>query len=294
MKFPSLLFRGALAFAIAFPLAAAAADTVLVEAGEAKVTTVDVRADALRIPPEIRAVTLTKPQSILQLSNNLVVRRALAAEAEAAGIANEPTTQSALQIARDRVLSDLLFARMDEANKPTRQVVESMALLNYKANPKRFDLPEEFGASHILVRVETPDAKAKAQAILAELKAGADFAKVAREKSEDTNAKEGGDLGFFPPGQMVPPFDAAVQKMQKPGELSDVVETQFGYHIIRFNGRRASGVRTFEQVREPLMREAEAKILQDKRLAHVQEIQRAVKFDQAAIEAFANSNTTTR
>lgn len=291
MKFLSLLSRGAFALALAFPFAALAADTVLVEAGRAKVTSTDVQADALRIPPEIRTVTLAKPQSIMQLSNNLIVRRVLAAEAEAAGIANEPTTQSAIQIARDRVLSDILFARMDEANKPTRQVVEGIALLNYKANPKRFDLPEEYGASHILIRAETPEAKAKAQAVLAELKAGADFATMARQKSEDTNAKDGGDLGFFPAGQMVAPFDAAVQKLQKPGELSDVVETQFGYHIIKFAGRRPAGIRTFEQVKEPLMREAEAKILQDKRLAHIQELQSSIKFDQAAIESFAKSNT---
>lgn len=294
MKFLSLFTCGAFALALSCPVAALAADSVLVEAGKAKVTSTDVQADALRIPPEIRAVTLAKPQSVLQLSNNLIVRRLLAAEAEAAGIANEPTTQSALQIARDRVLSDILFARMDEANKPARQVVEGIALLNYKADPRRFDLPEEYGASHILIRSETPGAKAKAQGILAELKAGADFATVAREQSQDTNAKDGGDLGFFPAGQMVAPFDAAVQKMKTPGELSDVVETQFGYHIIKFTGRRPAGVRPFEQVKEPLMREAEAKILQDRRLAHVQELQRSIKFDQAAIEAFANSNTTTK
>jgi peptidyl-prolyl cis-trans isomerase C len=89
---------------------------------------------------------------------------------------------------------------------------------------------------------------------------------------------------------MVAPFEAALQKMQKPGELSELVETLFGYHIIRFEGRRSAGVRTFEQVKESLMREAEAKILNDKRLEQVQRIQGTVKFNQAAIEAFAESN----
>jgi len=290
MKLFSLVFRSALALAICSPLAAFAADAVLAETGKSSVTGTDVQGDALRIPTDSRKFALTKPEAVQQLANNLVIRRALAAEAEAAGLANDPALQGAIRIARDRVLSDALFAKMDAANKPTVQVLESLASLNYKANPKRFDLPEEFGASHILIKSDTPDAKAKAEAILAELKAGADFATLAKKHSEDTSAHNGGSLGYFAVGQMVPEFDAAIRKMQKPGELSGLVQTQFGYHIIKFEGRRSAGVRPFEQVKEVLMREAEAKILNDKRLEEVRRIQEKVKFNQAAIEAFAASN----
>lgn len=290
MKLNSLLSQGAFALILSIPLAAHSAEAVLAETGKISVTTTDVQGDALRIPVEVRTSTLAKPEAVQQLANNLVVRRTFAAEAEAAGIANDPAVQGAIRIARDRVLSDLLFARMDAANKPSRQVVEAIALTNYKGNPKRFDLPEEFGASHILIKSDTPDAKAKAQSILAELKAGADFATLAKKYSQDNNAQSGGNLGYFPAGQMVGPFDAAVQKMQKPGELSDVVETQFGYHIIKFEGRRSAGVRPFEQVKDVLIREAEVKILNDKRMAQVQRIQDTVKFDEAAIKSFAESN----
>jgi peptidyl-prolyl cis-trans isomerase C len=150
-------------------------------------------------------------------------------------------------------------------------------------------MPEESGASHILIKRDTPGAKAKAEALLAELKAGADFAKLARERSEDGNAKDGGSLGYFPPGRMVAPFDAAVLRLQKPGELSDVVETQFGYHIIKLEGRRSAGVRPFEQVKDVLIREAEAKILSDRRLEYVQKIRDTVKYNQKAIADFASS-----
>lgn len=289
-QFLSLMTRGTLVLLLSLPLASFAAEPVLAEVGKSSVTSTDVQGDALRIPVELRSSTLARPEAVQQLANNLVVRRALAAEAEAAGLASNPATQSAIQIAKDRILSDLLFARMDEANKPTRQVVEAIALLNYNANRQRFDLPEEYGASHILIKSDTPDAKAKATAILAELKAGADFATLAKQKSQDGNAKDGGQLGFFPAGQMVGPFDAVVRKMKEPGELSDVVETQFGYHIIKFEGRRAAGVRPFEQVKEVLIREAEAKILNDRRIEYVQRIQDKVKFDKAAIEAFANAS----
>jgi peptidyl-prolyl cis-trans isomerase C len=290
MKLYSLLFRCALALVLSAPFAAFSAEAVLAEIGKVSVTTADIQGDALRIPVEARKPTLAKPEVVEQLASNLIIRRAFAAEAEAAGLANDPAIQSAMRIARDRMLSDLLFARMDAANKPPREVVEAIASTNYKANPKRFDLPEEMGASHILIKSDTPDAKAKAEAILAELKAGADFAALAKKYSQDNNADKGGDLGYFAAGQMVAPFDAAVQKMKTPGELSEVVQTQFGYHIIKFEGRRPAGVRSFEQVKDVLMREAEVKILNDKRLEQVQRVRETVKFNPAAIKAFADSN----
>lgn len=286
------VFRGAVAFAIAAaPLLASAQEPALAEAaGKFRVNTGDVQGDALRIPPEIRKSTLTRPDAIQQLANNLVIRRALAADAEAAGLANDPAIQGALRIARDRVLSDALFAKMDAANKPTRQTVESLAEAHYKANPKRFDLPEETGTSHILIKKVTPDAKAKAEQVLAQLKAGADFATLAKAHSQDSNAVQGGLVGYFPDGQMVPEYEAAARTLKKPGDLSGVVETQFGYHIIKLEGRRPSGVRSFAEVKEVLMREVEAKILTDKRQEVIQRLQSTVVFDKAALDAFAASN----
>lgn len=289
MKFFSFFFQCAVALALTVPLVVAAADPILAETGKSSVTSIDVQGDALRIPVESRKSTLANPDAVQQLTNNLVIRRALAAQAEAAGLLQDPAIQSAIRIARDRILSDQLFARMDEANKPSRAVVEAIAETNYKANPKRFDLPEELGASHILIKSDTPDARAKAMAILTELKAGADFATLARQKSEDSTKKDGGYLGYFVAGQTVAPFDAVLQKMQKPGELSDIVETQFGFHIVKFEGKRPPGVRPFEQVKPTLVREAEAKILTAKRLEQTQKIQDTVKFNRSAIEAFAES-----
>ena len=289
MKYLPCLSSGAFALLLSIPIGALAAEPVLAEAGTVTVTAADIQGDALRIPSEFRSATLARPEAVRQLANNLVVRRALAAEAEAAGLLKDPATQSALQISKEKFLSDLLLARMDEANKPKRQVLEAIALTHYKANPKRFDLPEQRGASHILIKRETPDASAKAAAILQELKEGADFASLARQKSEDNNANDGGYLGYFAAGQMVPEFDAAVRKMQEPGELSGVVETQFGYHIIKYEGSRPAGLRPFEQVKELLMREAEGKILEEKRFEQIKAIQERVKINQAAIEAFAKS-----
>jgi peptidyl-prolyl cis-trans isomerase C len=292
MKFSVLLCRGvAASLFVLTPLMACAADAALAEAGKVAITATDIQGDALRIPVESRKGTLAKSDNVKQLANNLVVRRMLAAQAEAAGLANDPAVQGALRVARDRVLSDALFARMDAANKPNAKAIDDLALATYKSNPKRFEMPEETGARHILIKLDTPDAKAQAGQILAELKAGADFDKLAKEKSQDPgSAAAGGALGYFPAGRMVPPFEAALGKLQKPGELSDLVETQFGYHIIKLEGRRPAGIRPFEQVKDVLRRELEVKTLNDKRLAEEQRIQDTVKFNQAAIDEFAASN----
>jgi peptidyl-prolyl cis-trans isomerase C len=287
MFLSTLLRCSLLVTVLAAPLALQAAEPVLLEAGAAKVGPADIEGDALRIPIESRKAALSAPENVYQLANNLVIRRALAVQAESDGLANDPAVQAAIRIARDRVLSDALFARMDAANKPTASVVDALAATTYKSNPQRFNLPEETSARHILVGIKTPDAKAKAEAILRELKSGADFDKIARERSEDPgSASQGGALGFFPQGRMVPPFEAALAKLQKPGELSDLVETQFGYHIIKFEERRPAGVRPYDQVKDVLRREVEIKVLNDERLAAIQKIQDTVKVNQEAIKEF--------
>lgn len=111
-------------------------------------------------------------------------------------------------------------------------------------------------ASHILIR--TPEqadaaakAKAKAQAddLLAQIKKGADFAELARKFSQDPgSAPNGGDLGFFSKGQMVQPFEQAAFNL-KPGQMSGVVETPFGFHIIRVSETKAGRDMAYEEVK---------------------------------------------
>jgi peptidyl-prolyl cis-trans isomerase C len=291
MKSAIFCAGGALALALAIPASAVAAETELAKvADKVSVNTGDILGDALRIPPEQRKGALAKPEAIQQLANNLVIRRALAAEAEAAGLAKDPAIQGALRVARDRVLSDAMFTRMDMANKPSREAVEALARSTYNANPKRFDLPDETGTSHILIKRETPDAKAKIEAIEREVKAGGDFAALARKHSQDASASNGGLLGYFPAGNLVPEYEAAAKSLQKPGDVSGVVESQFGYHVIRLEGRRPAGVRTFDQVKDVLMREIEVKILNDKRLEQVKRLQDGVVLNKAGIEAFAETH----
>jgi peptidyl-prolyl cis-trans isomerase C len=111
-------------------------------------------------------------------------------------------------------------------------------------------------ASHILIGIPQnadaatkQQAKAKADALLKDLKAGKDFAATAKANSQDPgSAPNGGDLGYFEQGQMVPPFEQAAFAL-KPGEMSEVVETQFGYHIIKVADKQESKVVPLEEAK---------------------------------------------
>jgi peptidyl-prolyl cis-trans isomerase D len=123
-----------------------------------------------------------------------------------------------------------------------------------------FTEPEQVRARHILVKVASgaaDDQKAKARQkatdLLAKVKAGGDFAGLAKQSSEDTaSALKGGDLGFFPRGQMAPEFEAAAFALE-PGGLSDVVESPFGFHIIKVEEKRAAGTKPLAAARDEIV-----------------------------------------
>ena len=131
----------------------------------------------------------------------------------------------------------------------------------YNTNIDQMKTPLAVRARHILI---TPNstaladhqaAKGKAESILAEIRGGADFVELATNRSQGPSAARGGDLGYFGPGQMAPAFEQAAFALQ-PGELSEVVQTQFGYHVIRVEDRRGGETaplkETAEQIRSYL------------------------------------------
>ncbi len=134
----------------------------------------------------------------------------------------------------------------------------------YKLNPEKFSTPEQRQARHILIRSNPKESdelqaakRKKLETILALAKAGKDFGQLAREHSEDSTAKNGGDLGFFSKGQMVEPFAEAAFAL-KEGEVSGVVETQFGLHLIKLEKIKPASVTTLAQAREQIIAELKA------------------------------------
>jgi peptidyl-prolyl cis-trans isomerase C len=159
----------------------------------------------------------------------------------------------------------------------------------YNENPERFKKPETVRASHILVKFDDLDPEKakvmtdeqkksasdelnkqslkKAQDILAKLKAGEDFAKLAAENSACPSKEKGGDLGVFGKGQMTPSFEKSAFSL-KPGEMSDVVETEFGYHIIKTTEKNDAGIMPFKEVKgfltDGLKKQKTSQIIQEK------------------------------
>lgn len=159
----------------------------------------------------------------------------------------------------------------------------------YNENPDRFKKPETVRASHILIKFDDLDPEKakgmtdeqkkkadddlkqqslkKAQDILARLKKGEDFAKLAAENSACPSKEKGGDLGAFEKGRMTPAFEKSAFSL-KPGEMSDIVETEFGYHIIKTTEKNDAGVTSFNDVKgfllEGLKKQKTSQIIQEK------------------------------
>ena len=133
---------------------------------------------------------------------------------------------------------------------------------------------EEYNASHILVKSED-----EASAIKADLDAGADFAETAKSKSTGPSGPNGGALGWFGPGQRVPDFEAAVIA-QKPGEISEPVQTQFGWHVIKLNETRQADAPALETVQDELATQLRREAVEE----YIQGLTGAATIERPAIE----------
>jgi peptidyl-prolyl cis-trans isomerase C len=160
------------------------------------------------------------------------------------GIAAQGLT---LDQVRQQTRTNLLVQKVIETEVASKVVVqEAEVSAFYQQNLERFKQGDTVHASHILIALPqnpTPEqktqAKTKAQAVLKQVRGGGDFAAVARTESQDPgSAPNGGDLGFFARGQMTPAFEAAAFAT-KPGAISAVVETPFGFHVVKVHERRA-------------------------------------------------------
>jgi peptidyl-prolyl cis-trans isomerase C len=166
----------------------------------------------------------------------------LAQAADQQKLADDPDVKRQLAFEHNKVLMEALLQKAGKA----AQTDDAMHKV-YDQVVKQMKPEEEVHAHHILVPTED-----EAKAIEAELKKGADFATLAKEKSKDpSGASNGGDLGWFTKDQMVPEFADAAFKLDK-GQISDPVHTQFGWHIIRVDDKRMKPVPTFDQVKPQL------------------------------------------
>lgn len=231
---------------------------VLVSRGDIRVTREDfMRMLEMNVPEAGRAAIIADNERVRQIIADIFVVRALAAEARQAGLADEPETRFRVEMQRDRVLMDAVLAQAAvAAGAPD---FEKLARERYDANPEQFVEPEQVRASHILIALQEgrnrDQALARAQDVRKRALDGTTpFEDLAAEFSDDPSVKTNhGDLGFFARDRMVKPFADAAFAMKTPGQISDVVETQYGFHIIRYSDRRPERKLPFDEVKARLV-----------------------------------------
>ena len=181
------------------------------------------------------------------------------------------------RVGEQRKVRILLLDREQAEKRVVIPVTEAQR--NYNNNINLYQTPEQIRASHILLNVAGKDeavVRKQADAILQQVKAGTDFAALAKKLSEDPGTRDnGGDLDYFSRGRMVPEFEAAAFALQ-PGQVSDVVRTQFGFHIIKLVDKRPAVTRTFEDVRPQIEEQLRAQRANEQLAARAAELANSI------------------
>jgi len=241
--FHAILKRAPLV-AVAAMLAAApalAGGKVLAKLNGTEITEDDLKLAQSELGPSLTNVP--PDQRTLVLVEYLMDNRLMAGAADKDGLGSDPSIPARAEYYKGRALKDLFFEKKVEG-----AVNEADAKAIYDKQVAAMKPVEEIRASHILV-----EKKEDADDIEAKLKAGGDFAALAKEKSKDTGSgANGGDLGYFAKGQMVKQFEDAAWAM-KVGDVSEPVQSQFGWHVIKLIDKRNRPAPEFDKVKERIM-----------------------------------------
>jgi peptidyl-prolyl cis-trans isomerase C len=187
---------------------------------------------------------------------------------------------------KEKLQRDLALKKLIEDEvAPKITVSDSDIRAFYENNPETFKQPERVKASHILIKVDPKaDASQKAEAqkkidsVQAKLQKGEDFGALAKEYSEGPTGPKGGDLGYFTRGQMVKPFEEAAFAM-KPGEVSGMVETRFGYHLIKVTDKTPEGTMPYDDVKERLAEFLKQQKIQEEINVYVKRLEEKSKIE---------------
>ncbi|MCL2760332.1 MAG: peptidylprolyl isomerase [Desulfuromonadales bacterium] len=218
------------------------ASAVLAEVNGTNITVEDFQKEVNNLPPYLKPMTDT-PDGKRELLDTMIIRELIMQDAKKMGIENTPEVKAQLEDARRRIIVQAYIkTRVEKEATISDEELKKF----YDANKDKFKTGAQIHASHILVQTEQ-----QAQDILAQLKNGASFEDLAKKYSIDGSAQKGGDLGWFGKGAMVPAFEKVAFGL-KVGAISNIVKTQFGYHIIKVTGERPAGIRTFDEVKDQI------------------------------------------
>ncbi|MBD8877225.1 peptidylprolyl isomerase [Roseibium polysiphoniae] len=243
---------------------AAEPDDVVATVGTSEITEADLAFAAQDLGQELQRFPPAQWRAILL--DVLVDMELLAQAAKTAEIDKDADFQKQVDFLTLRALRNAYLAQ-----KIDGAVSDDDLKAAYEKEYADFEGPEEMKARHILVKE-----KAEAEAVIEQLEGGADFAELAKEKSTGPSGPNGGDLGFFAKGQMVPAFEEAALKLETGSFTAEPVETQFGWHVILLEEKRRQEKPTFEAVsanlRQQLIRDLYTKTMDELKAEHPVEI----------------------
>ncbi|MFA5528026.1 MAG: peptidylprolyl isomerase [Peptostreptococcales bacterium] len=199
------------------------------------------------------------------LLNQLAIQEMIYLDALEKGLENEDVFKEEMEILKANRLKEYAIAKMIEGAYVTEEEIRNF----YDSNQQQFSSGSTISASHILVKTEE-----EAKAIQDQLNQGKEFEELAKENSTCPSKNNGGSLGTFGREQMVPEFEEVAFSLDR-GEISDIVKTEFGYHIIRVDDKQEAGIMKYGQVRDNI----EAYLLNEKRAMLFAEAADAMKKD---------------
>jgi peptidyl-prolyl cis-trans isomerase C len=260
-----------------------------------KLTKSDYEAALSRVPPAQRDEFATSPRRVQSLLNSLLVIKTLAAQARVDGVRPQGAVGMANATTPDQALANAELARIDEdaarAFDAKKYAFVAKARETYALAPDKYRIPEEVRFSDIAVTIKDRGeaaALARAEEARAKVVAGEDFAKVAREYSDDPTTREhGGALPFVPRERLAKEFADGVFALTRVGEISQPIKAPNAYHVVRLDERRPSRVQSFDEVRDKLLQEMRARYVSEQRDARIQAIHRdpALVVNQKAVDA---------
>lgn len=230
-------------------------ETVILSRGDGKVTVADLRARALEIPIEDRAMFFAGRTRVDNTLRQLVETQQLAAEARRLGLDKSYEFEAAMRIGEDRTLAFIYNQHLRrEALKAAD--LEQIARERFLANPP--GVSWEIKARHILIRAHGDRAAAieRAEALRRRVAAGESIEELVVEYSEDEGSKPYGGLIEGPSEAFAPGFSLAVLALEKEGDVAPVTETEFGFHVIQLISKAQAGKATFDSKKPQLMKEA--------------------------------------
>lgn len=214
---------------------------VLVSVGKDKITVEDFNSRIASLPERYREIVQRRKTEYMQ---ELINDTLLYQEGMRRRLDKDKDVRKVVEEAKRKIIIAKL---LEEESDSSGEIKEEEIVAFYNANKGRYMTPEVMRASHI--RVPTSE---EAEKILAQLEKGANFEQLARDKSVDPTAQRGGDIGYFPKGQLMPEFENACNRL-KPHETSGVVKTKLGYHIIKLTERRPPEQVPLEKVRSDVV-----------------------------------------